>query len=157
MSILTFLFFSVFTVLASSDCTHGPGQFSCVKYLRNYDGDTMTFDLPGVHKIFGSKTKVRLQGVDTAEIKPKGKELPCEKEWARAAQRWVQEQLKSAKRIDLTKINGKDRYGRLLAQVVYDGKDLKQGLLDNHLAVPYVGKKKARVNWCELKLKRQKK
>ncbi len=153
MKILFFVLFS-FSVFAQETCIHTPTQFSCVKYEKNYDGDTITFTIPGVHDYFGKKAKVRVQGIDAAEIKPKGKPGPCEKEWARVAQKFVQKELKEAKTIHITKLNGRDKYGRILGQINYDGKDLKEALLRNNLVVPYEGKRKTKVNWCEL-MKRQ--
>lgn len=150
---MKFLFFVLFSlpVFSQSTCIHTPTQFSCVKYVKNYDGDTITFSIPGVHDYFGKKAKVRLQGVDAPEIKPKGQSSPCEKDWARVARKFVETQLKGAKTIHITKLNGRDKYGRILGQISYDGKDLKEALLKNYLAVPYEGKRKLIVNWCEMK------
>jgi micrococcal nuclease len=143
------LIFLLTSFLWSNTCVHTDHSFSCVKYLYNYDGDTITFDLPGIHPFFGKKAKIRIQGIDTPERKPKD-HSPCEKEWARTAQKLVEAELKSAQRIDLTELAGLDKYGRILSSVVYDGKNLSQILLKNHLAVPYVGKKKTKVDWCEM-------
>jgi endonuclease YncB( thermonuclease family) len=67
----------------------------------------------------------------------------------------VEAELKHAKRIDL-RVNFKDKfdkYGRLLADVLYDGKNLRDVLVKNHLAVEYFGKKKQSVDWCRMKQK----
>lgn len=136
--------------LYAAECPHGSDRFNCVKFIKNYDGDTLTMDIPGVHPFFGNNIKVRVRGIDTPEMKGKG---PCEKEWGRAARGLVEAELKHAKRIDLV-VRFKDRldkYGRLLADVVYDGKSLKDILIKNRLAVAYEGKKKQQINWCAMK------
>lgn len=141
---------------AQKECEHTRTTFNCVKFVRNYDGDTITFNLPGIHPFFGEHAKIRVQGIDTPELKPKKAAGPCEVQWGRIARNLVEAELKNAKRINLTHLTGRDKYGRILAQVEYDNKDLKTVLLKNQLAVTYTGKKKASVNWCDLKSQREK-
>jgi micrococcal nuclease len=151
--ILLLLFFNI--AAWSSPCQHTIKNFACVKYVDNYDGDTLTFDIPNIHPYFGKNAKVRLHGIDAPELKPKDQTSPCELEWGRAAKRLVEVELKRAKRIDITNLKGRDKYGRILGQVVYDGKNLKEVLLKNHLAIPYDGKKKKNFNWCSLMEKKK--
>lgn len=134
--------------LWATECPHGSDRFNCVKYVKNYDGDTITVDIPGVHTFFGKSLAVRVRGIDTPEVRGKS---PCEKEWAKSAKKLVESELKSAKRIDL-QINYKeklDKYGRLLANVLYDKKNLADVLVKNHMAVRYDGGTKVSVNWCK--------
>lgn len=112
-----------------------------VKYIKNYDGDTITFNVG----------KVRVLGVNTAELRSK---KPCEKSFGKVAQAFVEKELKAAKQIYLTNNEKHDIYGRILAKVHYDGKDLSEVLLNNHLAVRYVPKKRQKVNWCKVQEKR---
>ncbi len=126
-------------------CDHDAQNFRCVKFIKNYDGDTLTVTLPQVHSLFGQKIPVRVRGVDTPEL---GGPLPCEKQAARAAKNLTQNQLKNANRIDLSKI-GRDKYFRVLADVIYDGKNLGEIILKNNLAYPYEGKKKLKMDWCK--------
>lgn len=132
-------------VSASQDCQHDAETFRCVKYLRNYDADTVTFDIPGVHPLLGKSISIRVRHVDTPEIKGK---LPCEKDAARTAKRLIENLLKSAKRIDLKNVD-RDKYFRVLADVEIDGKSLKDYLLKNQLAYAYEGGTKEKVNWCK--------
>lgn len=69
-----FFFFLLFFahVAFASNCEHTSNQFSCVTFIDNYDGDTVTFKIPNVHQYFGAKAKVRIKGIDTPELKPKG-------------------------------------------------------------------------------------
>jgi endonuclease YncB( thermonuclease family) len=142
------LIFIFITSLFAADCPHGSDRFNCIKFISNYDGDTLTVSIPGIHPFFGSKLKVRVRGIDTPEVKGRNE---CEKSQARLARRLVEAELSQAKRIDL-KVDYQDKfdkYGRLLADVLYDGKNLKDILLKNKLAVNYQGLKKENTNWCK--------
>lgn len=140
-----FLFAVSLSASAADKCEHDAATFRCVHYVRNYDADTITFDIPNVHPLIGKAISVRVRHVDTPEIKGK---LPCEKEAARTAKRLIENQLKMAKRIDLTDI-AKDKYFRILANVIVDGRDLKDILLKNKLAYNYEGGTKEKLNWCD--------
>jgi endonuclease YncB( thermonuclease family) len=129
----------------ADDCNHDATTFRCVKYIRNYDADTITFDIPNVHPLIGNHISVRVRHVDTPEIRGK---LPCEKEVARTAKKLIENLLKNAKRIDLENAD-KDKYFRILADVIIDGKSLKDVLLKNNLAYAYEGKTKEKLNWCK--------
>ncbi len=128
----------------ADQCTHTASAFHCVKYVRNYDADTITFDIPNVHPLLGHHISVRVRHIDTPEIKGK---QPCEKEAARTAKRLIENLMKHAKRIDLVDA-GKDKYFRILADVIVDGKPLKEILFKNNLAYAYEGKTKQKLNWC---------
>lgn len=125
-------------------CEHDESSFRCVKYVRNYDADTVTFNIPNIHPLFGRKINIRVQGVDTPEIRTKNK---CEKEKARYAKRLVTNLLKRAKRIDLENIQ-RGKYFRVVADIRIDGKYLSKYLLKNGLAYPYFGRTKKIVDWC---------
>lgn len=138
------LFLIGFSSVAREDCSHDSKTFRCVKYIRNYDADTITFDIPNVHPLIGKNISIRVRHVDTPEIKGK---LPCEKDAARTAKKLIENILKNAKRIDLENAD-KDKYFRILADVIVDGKSLKDTLLKNNLAYAYEGKTKQKINWC---------
>lgn len=139
---MVFLTFSLFSY--ADDCRHTRTEFHCVKYVKNYDADTITVNIPNVHPLIGEKISIRVQGIDAPEIKGS---LPCEKEASRNAKRLVEHVLKSAQRIDLINVE-KDKYFRILADVVVDGKNLKSLLLKNNLAYQYYGGTKEKRNWC---------
>ncbi len=127
-------------------CEHDAHTLRCVKYLQNYDGDTITFNVPNVHPLLGEKISVRVNGLDTPEVKTKDE---CEKQSARIARNLVESKLKNAKRIDLLKID-RDKYFRILADVQVDNTDLKAILLRNGLAYEYHGGTKKKVDWCSV-------
>lgn len=144
-------FWFMLTAMAES-CPHGSDRFNCVQFVRAIDGDTIVIDIPGVHSYFGSKAEVRLYGVDT----PEKKGSDCEVKLSRIATKLVESELKSAKRIDVQLIaNSKGRmrrekFGRILAKITYEGKSLSEVLLRNNLAVEYHGEKKKKMDWCDL-------
>jgi micrococcal nuclease len=126
-------------------CEHTPTSFNCIEFLRNYDGDTLTINIPNVHPLIGEKISVRVFGIDAPE---KRGTKPCEKDRARKAQRLVNSVLKSAQRIDLKNIQ-RDKYFRVLAEVWADGVSVADILIKNGLAYPYDGGTKPQdINWC---------
>lgn len=149
MKLLWVLFASVALgvgAVEASECKHDAQSFQCVEYVRNYDGDTVTVDIPNVHPLLGKKISVRVRGVDTAEVRTKEK---CEKQASRRARKLVKSLLKHAKRIDLQNVE-RDKYFRILADVYVDGKSIAEILLKNKLAVAYDGGSKAKTNWCSM-------
>lgn len=128
-----------------TDCRHDKNAFRCVKVLKNYDGDTITVEIPEVHPLIGEKISVRVNGIDTPEIKTSN---TCEKNAGRAAQRLVENLLKGAKRVDLENIQ-RDKYFRILADVKADGQSIKDLLIKNQLAYEYHGGTKEKRNWCQ--------
>ncbi|OQW48523.1 MAG: hypothetical protein A4S09_04920 [Proteobacteria bacterium SG_bin7] len=142
--VLLILFYGL-QVLANDDCKHDDKNFRCVKVTKIYDGDTITVDLPNVAPVFGKSLGVRIRGIDTAEIRGGS---DCEKQSARTARKLVESMVRNAKRVDLLSVD-RDKYFRLLANVKVDGKDLKETLLKNNLAVHYDGGTKQKVDWCK--------
>ena len=115
-----------------------------MRYLRNYDGDTVTVDIPDLHPLIGSSIAVRLGGVDTPELRSK---VPCEKNYAREAKALVEESLGNAGRIDLVNIK-RDKYFRVVADITYDGISLKNTLMARGLGVAYDGGTKSAFTPC---------
>lgn len=112
--------------------------------MRNYDGDTVTVNLPSVHPLLGKEIGIRLKGIDTPEIRGKNQ---CEKDKAKEAKKFVKDALTSASRIFLRDAH-RGKYFRLVGDLVVDGKSLSKRLLDANLAVPYDGGTKPNVDWC---------
>lgn len=119
------------------------GSFNNVEYVYNYDGDTITVNINGVHPIIGKEMPIRVLGIDTPEIDG---QCPEEIALATDARDFVTNQLSTATIINLNNID-RGKYFRILADVQYDGKDLATILLDNGYALPYDGGTKT--NWCE--------
>lgn len=125
-------------------CEHTSSSFHCVKYIKNYDADTLTVNIPGLHPLVGKKMNIRVSGVDTPEIRTKDK---CEKEKARHAKKLVKSLLTKAKVINLLNVQ-RGKYFRIVADVEVDGVLLGDYLVKNGLGYPYTGGTKKKVNWC---------
>ena len=119
------------------------GDIAGVIYRSNYDGDTIRFDIPGVHPFLGKHIAIRLRGVDTPEIRGK---CPAEKKLAVVVRNFVRGILAKAKQVTLTN-TGRGKYFRIVARVVADRVDVSGALLKAGLEVPYNGGKKAG-GWC---------
>lgn len=132
--------------LLESSCQHDDDTFRCVKYIKNYDGDTIAFNIPNVHPLIGKNISIRLSGIDTPEIKSKNL---CEKKMAKVAKKHVSEFMKKARSIELYKVK-RGKYFRIVADVIVDGKSLKNELVNLKLAYPYRGDTKREINWCNV-------
>ena len=123
----------VITVKAEIKGTYG--DLKNVEYVRNYDGDTVTFNIKQLHPLVGHNIPIRVRGLDTPEIRGK-----CEQEKIKAkiARDLVKRELTDAKKIDLKNV-ARGKYFRIVANIEADGKDITQILLDNGLAVWYNG------------------
>ena len=128
----------------SQTCQHTKTSFSCVRYIRNYDGDTITFKIPNSHPLIGESIPVRIRGVDSPEIKTK---KPCEKRKAVKAKKFVSKLLSTSRRIDLHNVK-RGKYFRIVADVTIDGASMRELLLSNGLAHIYSGNKKEAIDWC---------
>ena len=110
-------------------------NFSGVEYVRNYDGDTMTVNIPGVHPLFGNEIGIRVRGIDTLEIRIK---YPFEKQKVKETKTLIEGILNRANEITLHDIE-REKYFRIVASVIVDGQNLSDLLLAKKLAVPYDG------------------
>lgn len=130
---------------SSKKATSGlAGSIVPASVVSVYDGDTLTVDAfpwPGQTQ----RTSVRINGIDTAEMRGK---CPLEKEKARAAKARTIELAGDA--VTLVNIHLGKYAGRVVASVILkDGRDLATVLIDDGFARPYSGKG-ARKSWCHL-------
>ena len=134
----------IFLLLVSPAYAKSFGDYSGAIYLRNYDGDTITFNLPGLHSIIGEKISIRVNGIDTPEIKGK-----CEKEKydAQQVRDMVADILKDAEQITLKNME-RGKYFRIAADVIVDGENLADMLIEAGVAIRYDGGKKTH-KWYE--------
>ena len=133
----------LFLFITSSAYAESFGDYIGAEYVRNYDGDTITFNLREFHPIIGKGISIRVNGVDTPEIRGKCK---AEKELARQAKELIGALLSKANKIDLLNLQ-RGKYFRLVADVIVDGINISDALLEADLAVRYDGGKKVK-GWC---------
>ena len=135
----------IFVVLALSISANAKPQYgslSVSKVNSVYDGDTFRVDIDVLPPIIGKNIAIRVNGVDTPEIRGK---CQYEKNLALKARDFVRAKLANAKEIKLTNLQ-RGKYFRVVANVLVDGVSLEQELLDNELAYEYSGGKK--LSWC---------
>ena len=100
-----------------------------------YDGDTFKVDLKGVHPLFGDDVSVRVNGIDTPEIKGESDEVEA---LGRQAREFVEAMLKGATKIELRNLQ-RGKYFRIVADVYVDGASLAEALKKEELAKDYDG------------------
>jgi endonuclease YncB( thermonuclease family) len=121
-------------------------EFNEVVYHTCYDGDTCMVSLPGIQPFFGDHILIRLEGIDTPEIKG-----VCEREnqLAREARNFLRGVMEQASTIRLINAH-RDKYFRIDAMILADGVDVSELMINKGYAVRYDGGTKKN-NWCGLK------
>ncbi len=118
-------------------------NFKKCKVVNVYDGDTITVAayLKGDPQCY--KFKVRLNGIDSPELRGSS---TTEKQHAIRARDALKERILN-EIIDLN-IVGIEKYGRILGDVIYKGEDINKWMIEKGYAVPYSGGTKIRdPNW----------
>ena len=120
-------------------------DMSVEKVTSIYDGDTFRANIKGYPKIIGYRVPIRVNGIDTPELRAK---CVKEKQLARAAKQITVKLLRSANTIVLKNVK-RGKYFRIIADVYVDGKLLSDELLEKGVAVKYSGGTK--IDWCKQK------
>ena len=136
---------------------YAAGSDIYVDYVRNYDGDTVTvnlidlqdIDMDETYAVLWKKIGIRVNGVDTPEIRTR---CAQEKVLGKQAKALVKDVLKDAEYLSLRNVK-RGKYFRIVADIIInpgtpDEVNLKDILLESGLAVAYDGGKKTK-NWCE--------
>lgn len=148
MKLIRILFLSWFALLFSSNLLAAKeyGSLIVTEVRSIYDGDSFKVNIEGLHPIIGQSIGIRVNGVDTPEMRSKCKE---EKLKARQAKKHTVAFLRQAKVIELRNIQ-RDKYFRIVADVYADDKSLAESLINKGLGVQYYGGKKRK--WCSVTL-----
>lgn len=137
--------YTVLILLLSTSYAHSTDR--TYKILRVVDGDTVEFEASFLIPELGKTLKMRILGVDTPE---KGKAAKCDKEeqMSLRAKLFTEQEISKGKKIVL-QIKKWDKYGgRVLGDVIIDGKSLSSKLIENKYAVEYYGKG-TKNDWCK--------
>jgi endonuclease YncB( thermonuclease family) len=139
------ILFGIITILCVSlvQAALQYGTVTVSKVINVYDGDTFRVNIDSLPPIVGKNIAIRVNGVDTPEIRGK---CQYEKNLALKARDFVRDRLANAKEIKLTNLQ-RGKYFRVVANVLVDGVSLERELLDNELAYEYSGGKK--FSWCK--------
>jgi len=125
-------------LLCSVLYAQGPYEW---KVIRAIDGDTIEVQVDFLPSELNNKLHVRIWGIDTPE-KGFRAQSEHEKQLGLKASEFTKNAVANAKEIKINLIMWDKFGGRVLGDVLIDGKSLRQLLLDNHLAREYYGDKK---------------
>lgn len=114
--------------------------------VRVVDGDTLKVDAGADMPSELAALSVRLRGVDTPES---GRRAKCDDEWraGQLATAFTSEAVAGAATIIIRNPTWGKWAGRVVADVVVDGRSLAAALLEAGLARPYDGGRRA--GWCD--------
>ncbi len=155
MKQLTYVFFALALIVAgfvfSALNAHAqtgkqkPGVLYDANITRVIDGDTVAIEAPWLPDPLKKELSVRVFGVDTPE---KGHRAQCPKEdvMGQKATEFTKKAVTSAKKRQVIVMEWDKYGGRLLGDVILDGKSLRQALITNGLAREYYGE--AKTSWC---------
>ena len=113
---------------------------------RVIDGDTVAFAADWLPKPLKPELSIRVYGVDTPE---KGFRAQCEKEKAlgEAATKFTKDAVAKATKKQISLIDWDKYGGRVLGDVILDGKSLRFMLIEKGYAREYYGE--AKTSWCK--------
>ena len=112
---------------------------------RVIDGDTVAFQALWLPEPLKKELSIRVFGVDTPE---KGFRAQCPEEDARgqAASAFTKAQINAAQKRQVVLMDWDKYGGRVLGDVLLDGKSLRMMLINNGFAREYYGE--AKTTWC---------
>jgi endonuclease YncB( thermonuclease family) len=113
--------------------------------IRVSDGDTIVIAAPFLPQPLKPELAVRIFGVDTPE---KGHRAQCPSEAQRGEQatQFTKQLVQGGRQFQVT-LYGWDKFGgRVLGDIIVDGKSVRAGLIANGLAREYYGE--AKQSWC---------
>jgi len=114
--------------------------------VRINDGDTVVIAAPFLPAPLKPELAVRIFGVDTPE---KGHRAQCAQENARgqAATEFTKSAVANSRQRQVTLYSWDKFGGRVLGDIILDGRSLRQGLIANGFAREYYGE--AKTSWCQ--------
>jgi micrococcal nuclease len=116
-----------------------------VLLTRVIDGDTVAFQANWLPDPLKKELSIRVFGVDTPE---KGFRAKCPQEDARgqAATQFTKDTINKSQKRQVVLIDWDKYGGRVLGDVLLDGKSLRMMLINNGFAREYYGE--AKTSWC---------
>lgn len=121
-------------------------KFKKARVTEVYDGDTITVAAFSPRR---SKNcyifKIRLSGIDCPELRTKNEK---EKKCGYIARDFLRSKILG--KVIKIKLEGFDKYGRLLGTIKRKGLNLNEEMVKKGLAVSYEGKTKGKINWESL-------
>ena len=112
---------------------------------RVIDGDTVAFQAPFLPAPLKQELSIRVFGVDTPE-KGFRSQCPSENQRGQAATAFTKAQINASTKRQIILMDWDKYGGRVLGDVILDGKSLRQLLIFNGYAREYYGE--AKQSWC---------
>ena len=106
---------------------------------RIVDGDTAKVDIDLGFGIVYSNQTIRFWGIDTPESRTRDLE---EKYYGKLASQYVKDRLIVGEKYQMRTEIDKGKYGRILGEFFIDGVSLNQQMIEENMAVKYMGQSK---------------
>lgn len=113
---------------------------------RVIDGDTVAFQANWLPDPLKKELSIRVYGVDTPEKSFRAK-CPKEAEMGAAATEFTKQMINQSSKRQITLMDWDKYGGRVLGDVLLDGKSLRAMLISKGYAREYYGE--AKTSWCE--------
>ena len=133
-------------VLAIAQPKQKPGVVYDAVITRVIDGDTVGIQATWLPAPLKPELSIRVFGVDTPE-KGHRAQCPSEAQRGEAASAFTKAQINASSNRQIVLMDWDKYGGRVLGDVVLDGKSLRQLLIANGLAREYYGE--AKTSWCQ--------
>jgi len=117
-----------------------------VVLTRVIDGDTVAFQANWLPEPLKKELSIRVFGVDTPEKSFRAK-CPSEAARGEAASAFTKQMINASTKRQIVMMDWDKYGGRVLGDVLLDGKSLRQQLIANGFAREYYGE--AKTSWCE--------
>jgi len=117
-----------------------------VVLTRVIDGDTVAFQANWLPEPLKKELSIRVFGVDTPEKSFRAK-CPSEAARGEAASAFTKQMINASTKRQIILMDWDKYGGRVLGDVILDGKSLRQQLIANGFAREYYGE--AKTSWCE--------
>lgn len=116
-----------------------------VVLTRVIDGDTVAFQANWLPDPLKKELSIRVFGVDTPEKSFRAK-CPSEEQRGQAATAFTKQLINASTKRQIILMDWDKYGGRVLGDVILDGKSLRQQLIANGFAREYYGE--AKTSWC---------
>ena len=116
-----------------------------VVLTRVIDGDTVAFQANWLPEPLKKELSIRVFGVDTPEKSFRAK-CPSEDQRGQAATAFTKQLINASTKRQIILMDWDKYGGRVLGDVILDGKSLRQQLIANGFAREYYGE--AKTSWC---------
>lgn len=144
--LLTLALVATLSISAFAQEKAKPGKTYDAVITRVIDGDTVAFEAKWLPDPLKKELSIRVYGVDTPEKGFRAK-CPAEEKAGHDASDFTISAVANAKKKQVV-IMDWDKYGgRVLGDVLLDGKSLRKMLIDGKYAREYYGE--AKKSWCE--------